>query len=122
MNDFMEKFKQKNSYFLHRKYPDRTDTDNWFHSCEILNRFYQNLSYLICCDFKIKAYSSRQWFQNLYVEIDDSNLKVYVNSPNLDIPVASFPLPLELPEVNQINKEHSVKVDSFISKTLVIEN
>lgn len=122
MTDFSEKFKEKNAYFLHLKYPSRVASDNWLHSCEILQRFKLALSYLVCYDFKIKAHSSREWYRNLAVIIDESNLRVYVNTPNLDIQVASFPLPLELPALNQVKKEHTVKVDSFITKKLVIEN
>jgi hypothetical protein len=122
MTDFSEKFKEKNAYFLHLQYPDRLASDNWLHSCEILNRFRLAMSYLVCYDFKIEAHSSREWYQNLAVIVDDSNLRVYVNTNDLDIQVASFPLPLELPSLHQLKKEHTVKVDSFISKKLVIEN
>ena len=122
MTYFQEKFKKKNSYFLHLKYPERTETDNWLHSCEILQRFNNQLSYLICYDFKIEAHSSREWYQNLCLIVDDSNLQVYVNTSNLGFKVASFPLPLELPHDGENQREHTVKVDSFITKKLVIEN
>ena len=122
MTDFSEKFKEKNAYFLHLKYPSRVASDNWLHSCEILYRFRLAMSYLVCYDFKIEAHSSREWYRNLAIIVDDSNLRVYVNTSDLDIQVASFPLPLELPTLNQLKKEYTVKVDSFISKKLVIEN
>jgi hypothetical protein len=54
--------------------------------------------------------------------VDDSNLQIYVNTSNLGFKVASFPLPLELPHKGENQREHNVKVDSFISKKLVIEN
>ena len=122
MTDFSEKFKEKNAYFLNLQYPDRLASDNWLHSCEILNRFRLAMSYLVCYDFKIEAHSSRKWHRNLAIIINDKYLQVYVNTPDLNIQVASFPLPLELPQVGENQREHTVKVDSFISKKLVIEN
>jgi len=117
-----ENFKVKNSYLLHLKYPDRTADDNWFHSCEILNRFYQGKSYIENHNFKSKSYSTREWYQNFKVEIRDTNLLVYFPFSNQEIQVGSFPLPLELPLAHEQQKEVRVQVDSLSYKKLVIEN
>lgn len=122
MTNFNDKFKQTNAYYLHQKYPERDEYDNWLHSCEILNRFKLGRSYLILYNFKQESYSTRQWHQNLILQIHHSNLNIYVDTPKLDIQVASFPLPIELPEYWKRQGELIVKVDSFISKKLVIEN
>lgn len=117
-----ENFKIKNSYFLHLKYPNRTADDNWFHSCEIINRFYEGKSYIENHNFKIKAYSTHKWYQNFKVDIRTAELLVYFLFANQEVQVACFPLPLELPKNNEKKIEFKVNVDSLSYKKLVIKN
>ena len=121
MNSWIEKFKYINAYLLHLKYPERNAQDNWFHSCEILNRIFTAKTYIISKNYKINAHSTPQWHQNFQVDIRDTNLVVHYNFKEKEINIGSFPLPLELPNEREIQKEFIVQVDALSIKKIIIE-
>ena len=122
MDSWIEKFKHINAYLLHLKYPERNAEDNWYHSCEILNRIFTAKTYIISKNYKIYAHSTTQWYQNFQVDIRDTNLVVHYNFKEKEINIGSFPLPLELPVEHERRKEVTVHVDSLSYRKLVIEN
>ena len=121
MDLWIEKFKHINAYLLHMKYPERNAEDNWFHSCEILNLIFEGKTYLISKNYKITAHSTPQWYKNFQVEIRHTNLVVYYHFKEKEITIGSFPLPLELPNEHEIQKEFIVHVDALSIKKLIIE-
>ena len=111
-----ENFKKLNSYYLHLKYPERDANDNWFHSCEILNRFYLQKTYLVCLYNKREIYSTKEWYKNFSLDIDNNILVVFI--PNA-VKIISIPLPIELP--NYFEKNTFIFNHSGLKK-LAIEN
>tara|TARA_B100000123_G_C25738658_1_gene432731 strand:+ start:2105 stop:2455 length:351 start_codon:yes stop_codon:yes gene_type:complete len=108
-----EKFKKYNSYLLHLKYPERSADDNWFHTCEILNRIYNNKTIIEICFDNNRVTSTPQWYEHFSLYIIDNSLVVRIQE---SLTIINIPLPLELPLFNKEYIKYSdlKKVRNFI--------
>ena len=103
----MEQFKLFNSEKLNQKYPERNSLENWYETCEIINRMQENLTYIRYQCSKshtrpVNIISSSKWYLAELLQLTNDNIIIqtdFKNSYHLQI-VAVIPLPLELPKNN----------------------